>query len=683
MPVSNLRLTIHPDVLTILGKQLVSNPVIALSELVKNSYDADAEQVILEFLDSPKKQIRVVDDGHGMNLDEIESGWLAIGTPMKRLRHRSRRKKRHFVGSMGIGRLAAFSLAGTVNLTTSVGDGEEHSLDLSLNDLSTIESIVNAKIKVRTEKAQQKSGTAITLSNLTWWPSGDEEKEIRQSLSALCGPEVTKDFKIFLNIRGETRPLEPEKDLPVAPIELIASVRKTGMVSARIRATRSLYLGKGKIPVDGWHFESDGKYSNIKEVSMRALWYPIGERPRVQYWRVARRDEVKVAAGMRVYRDGVRVLPYGEPDNDWLELESTYVAKGAEERHPRPKSVLGWMFCTRQKNPDLIDTANREGLIDNAASRELKQFGQWAFQKIAEVRRELEPIVPKGMEPKIEDFDEIKSMIEKLRAALPDKKDMKVELESIEKLVDAYQSQTELTSLYRDRLASGALVNVVMHDIGVSLKPTETLVTNARRLTCDKEEHGDVLRIVEELVPRIIGAYDLLRGAGRVGAYRVSSVSVREVVDPIVDRMSLVFSANRIRIFKEYDPLVVKMRSADLWAVLVNLLTNAATSSEFTHARQRDFPSERKINLRLERNGKDLEVECEDNGPGLPDKPDGWIWVPFNSTRSGGGSGLGLYVVSDAVNWYGGTYSAEGSKLYKSGSLFRLVFPGVVLNARQ
>ena len=73
-------------------------------------------------------------------------------------------------------------------------------------------------------------------------------------------------------------------------------------------------------------------------------------------------------------------------------------------------------------------------------------------------------------------------------------------------------------------------------------------------------------------------------------------------------------------------------------------------------------------------------IECEDNGPGLPDKPEGWIWKPFTTTRTKGGSGLGLYIVSDAVIWYGGSKSASKAEIFESGSKFRIVIPEVVLD---
>ena len=657
----------------------------ALSELVKNSYDADAENVRVEFVETPSRQIRITDDGHGMALGEIEKGWLVLGTPLKRAMKKSKLKKRQLVGSMGIGRLAAFSISESISLSTSSGNGELHSLDMALGTISTAESLLDATVRVRTVTPLPHipRGTTIILNDPKWWPDEPEERQLRQKLTALCGPEITKDFKITLTIRGKDYPLEPEKDLPKAPIVVVASVKKSGYAHATIRANRALYLGEESVKRDGWEFDSDEEFNHIREVSMRASWYPIGERPSVQYWKLAVREEVDDAIGVKVYRDGLRVLPYGEPGFDWLELEKTYVARGATGRNPRPGSVVGWMFCSLEKNPGLQDTANREGLIDGPATRELKKFGKWVFEKVSEVRRELEPVIARTRERKVDDLNVLKTMIGNLKRTLAERKDMVFDLEQLDKLLEAYQSQTELASLYRDRLTSGALVSVVMHDIGVALKPTRSLVSHALKTKCESKEHDEVLHIVDDLVPRIVSAYDLLRGSGRSGEYRATSFEIKKVVEGIVEKMTLVFSARRTEIVCKCEDTTVKMRGADLWAVVVNLLVNAATSSEFAHARHRQFPANRKISLTLKSEGNDLVVECEDNGPGLPDKPEGWIWIPYNSTRSGGGSGLGLYIVADIVDWYGGHYSAGEAKRYTSGSLFRIKFPEVVLDAGQ
>ena len=122
------RITVNPEIFQVLGEQLVSDPITALCELVKNSYDADAKRVDVEFLEG--NRIVITDDGHGMSLDNIHHGWLQIGAPMKRRTTTSPERKRVFTGSMGISRLAGFSLADGVRIQTG---REENWFEFSLS----------------------------------------------------------------------------------------------------------------------------------------------------------------------------------------------------------------------------------------------------------------------------------------------------------------------------------------------------------------------------------------------------------------------------------------------------------------------------------------------------------------------------------------------------------------------
>jgi len=86
-----------------LGERLVGRPHIALAELIKNSYDADATKVLIRF---KSDGIEVLDNGHGMTRDEFEGYWMRIGSPHKQQLRFSRGFKRPMTGSKGVGRLA-------------------------------------------------------------------------------------------------------------------------------------------------------------------------------------------------------------------------------------------------------------------------------------------------------------------------------------------------------------------------------------------------------------------------------------------------------------------------------------------------------------------------------------------------------------------------------------------------
>ena len=69
-------------VLQLLGDELIGSPRLAVFELVKNAYDADANEVVirLELATQDEPAITVADDGEGMSLDVLRSVWLVPGT---------------------------------------------------------------------------------------------------------------------------------------------------------------------------------------------------------------------------------------------------------------------------------------------------------------------------------------------------------------------------------------------------------------------------------------------------------------------------------------------------------------------------------------------------------------------------------------------------------------------------
>ncbi len=86
-----------------LGERLVARADVALMELIKNAYDADASQCAVRL---SGESLLIIDDGHGMTETEFLTKWMEIATPDKQRNRRSRIYKRSVTGSKGIGRFA-------------------------------------------------------------------------------------------------------------------------------------------------------------------------------------------------------------------------------------------------------------------------------------------------------------------------------------------------------------------------------------------------------------------------------------------------------------------------------------------------------------------------------------------------------------------------------------------------
>jgi hypothetical protein len=121
---STLKFNFDISTFRLIGRELITDRITALVELVKNCYDANAQNVTLEFINvteiSTGSKIIITDDGKGMSSDDIKNKWMIIGTPDKRNNKKSDAPyNRICVGKKGIGRFAVDKLGSVLVLRTS------------------------------------------------------------------------------------------------------------------------------------------------------------------------------------------------------------------------------------------------------------------------------------------------------------------------------------------------------------------------------------------------------------------------------------------------------------------------------------------------------------------------------------------------------------------------------------
>ena len=117
----HLRMSFDPQTIEHLGVKMYSQIPNAIAELIANSYDADATKVDVNLIDNDAgKEIQVIDDGVGMDFDEINDHFLRIG--------RNRREegsgtspsgKRKVTGRKGLGKLALFGIGDVIEVVTT------------------------------------------------------------------------------------------------------------------------------------------------------------------------------------------------------------------------------------------------------------------------------------------------------------------------------------------------------------------------------------------------------------------------------------------------------------------------------------------------------------------------------------------------------------------------------------
>lgn len=185
--------TVDAALLRELGELLVGKPYIALAELVKNAYDADARHCELRF---GEDRIEVTDDGQGMTFAEFEKFWMRVGTIHKQQNDVSRHLNRPVTGSKGVGRLAVQFLADRLHMTTTAESTPKKMLLARVNwneaimagDLTEAEAQYREKDRDGTYANGSIHGTRIVLTNLSWSCEKQELADLARELWMLQPP---------------------------------------------------------------------------------------------------------------------------------------------------------------------------------------------------------------------------------------------------------------------------------------------------------------------------------------------------------------------------------------------------------------------------------------------------------------------------------------------------------------
>ena len=167
--IDNIRFSVDAGVIDRLGSELVARQETAVSELVKNSYDADATKVNIKFENSDEIRgtLYIEDNGTGMNREQLINGFMRISSSSKIHNPISETYKRKRAGQKGIGRFAVQRLAEKLTITTQT-ENDDTALVLSINwneyanDLD-LNAITN---KIFTKPKTKEKGTVLKIEDL-------------------------------------------------------------------------------------------------------------------------------------------------------------------------------------------------------------------------------------------------------------------------------------------------------------------------------------------------------------------------------------------------------------------------------------------------------------------------------------------------------------------------------------
>lgn len=704
-----LNFSIDARLLFELGERLVTRKSVALAELIKNAYDADATRVrvILEGVSVKGGTISIADNGNGMLLEHIRSKWMRIGTSDATDNPYSSKFKRPKTGAKGIGRFAAQSL-GTLLTLHSVAEDAEGKLKATsvVFDWRLIKSgknlqSVTVPYTERDAIENEQPGITLVIQGVRdAWTEADLIS-LRSDLSGLVDPNLSPPeakararnttgaksqdvFSVYVDspdepgISGEITPLHFEGAWAV----LSGEVLKGGISRYQLEPLRG-----------------DKKRRSFISPSAR---YPdlIGAKLEIRYF-VYRSDffrgmDINMSSarrlgqtlgGVKIYLDGFRVFPYGDPGDDWLGISASKARNvtttpgelaGEAEDLRRPmlhlpgnNQLFGYVQVSQKNNPGIVTNVSRERLVDNKALQQLKDFVRgsvdWATIQYARFLAH-QAVVKK--ETAKERGESLTTSIIRLRdvvstpGIIPNARTkLLAAISAVE--AQAHIQTTELqneVNMLRVLASSGVMVAILEHtlrsmkghlkaihadliEIGEASSIPEPYSEFFSEAISDIGEWNQTIASLADLLGLHLGG-EALHERHAVQVYRVAETLRRSFFQ--YSRDFGINIENQVPAFLQSPP----MPESELYAILLNLLTNAAKAVHFEKVR--------KILISGSQQANGIILTVSDTGTGITENIREDMFLPFVTTSDpdpvlGVGTGLGLKIVKDLVESNGGT----------------------------
>jgi signal transduction histidine kinase len=707
----SVNFSIEARLLRELGERLVRQPEVALVELVKNAYDADATQctVILQ-----NDLLTVADDGFGMTFDVFKSAWMRVGTSNKGRHDRTPLYGRPVTGEKGIGRFAARFLGTGLKLITVAYDPERQAYtQLSAvfdwpsfdeqSDLTNVEVPYTLEILDEDEDP----GTRLEISRLRYKTASFDLRTIRSHSLGVVSP-----LRSLLHETSERRAGEQEESDPGFSLVIDGAGADDEDLAARVLAHYALRavltVNDGRISLrvlerdGGTLLDIDDKYdtslvnllADIRFFPRRSgLFTALGLDGRVAYsW-------VRQNSGVAVYDRGFRVSPYGNSGDDWLELQADAVRNRRDPRstlavkhfsmsdEQRTSTAENWMLrlpdsaqligvvqVVGQRSCDgsqddqwrddgLIAAADREGFIENSAFGSLVDIVRGAVEGLAFVDRQVQQRDEEQARARA--AQELQQ--ETARAIAEIEADQSIPAPAKRRFVEsiaatAKQAQLQETAAReRERQLEtmsllGVLAGFMTHEFGSAIAELEQAADLAATAS-DQNLSERLRRHVANLQQYVQYSTAYIRGSASGPAPQGF---------PVLPRVR-----QAIKVFKSYaddrgisvelgirtDLIAPPVPAAFYSGVVLNLFSNALKA---VTASTTESPT---VALRAWNDGQFHYLEVSDNGIGIPNALRERVFDPlFTTTASrndplGSGMGLGLALVRRTVEVFGGKVS--------------------------
>lgn len=349
----------------IIGKDLITNELVAIFELVKNGYDADATEINL-IINSYENYIIIQDNGKGMNRDDIENKWLFVAHSEKK------DSDKVYAGSKGIGRFSCDRL-GTKLKLISHKDDEVSKLEIDWGEfekdsLTKFEEldVTYTSLDVIEDSFIQKSGTILTISNLrdTW--DLNRVNKVIKALQRLVNPFVD-DGKIKINVKYISSS-SGIAELDEYISNHIATVldKKTIYIECDIKEKEiSITLFDKEKIIYSLKIENN---TILKDIYFKIYYMSFAAK--YNFTKIMK-TEPKNYGSIFLYKNNFRIFPYGEVDFDAFGLNLR--KSQGYNRYLAHRELLGWINITDSENHFNEVTSRDRGFVTNSYTIEFEK----------------------------------------------------------------------------------------------------------------------------------------------------------------------------------------------------------------------------------------------------------------------------------------------------------------------
>lgn len=667
-----------------LGDQLIKNESIALLELAKNAYDADASKVdiVMRYPNSMEEgTIEIEDDGYGMTPNIVENVWLEPGSNYKQEQFAERRLtpiyQRLPIGEKGIGRFGAHKLGNLIEMTTKSANANEVFVRIDWTLFSEHRYLEEVPIRIIEREHPQyfiggKTGTRIVIKGFRKpWERGMARNVIR-AITSITSPFETMDsFKPSFQIIDKPGWFDGiitwDKVCDYSLFQFDATISGNVLTNfsydftpwntmTRLRG-RNVGLSDPIVENNLRITDDEDNPINLSQHNIGTIRFKgyifdldtfilkMGVSDKSGF-----KSYLKSNGGVRVFRDGLRVYDYGEPENDWLSLD--YRRFQQPTKAISNNLIVGAIDLNREESYDLEEKTNREGFVTNDAYIAFKNAILHVIGLVETLRQTDKKKLKEtyGPTPKSEP---VMSLLGEAQRYVDEKVlDSEVKTEIKKYLVKIERDYKLVTDNLLKAAGAGLNMSIVIHEI-------EKVLYEVDKVLKAEKASDRALKLVQHLSTLVDGYADLIRRSEQ------TNENIINVINQALFNTEYRLHTHGIKLNKKYleNPTTKNIRCKIARNLLIGAIMNLIDNSIYW-LDQKAFKEleagesyTKQIFIDVVDDDAFIHIVIADNGTGIL-LPTEEITEPFVSgKKNGAGMGLGLHIASEILNAQGGKIS--------------------------